>query len=258
MGEPVAASLRVALGVLGELQGAGKSSVSVGAGRCRPQGRSGVGGRWGISAQTLSLTLLKSKNVRLSPTPARRIQVSQSSRRASAPNPACALQRFAHGLLPLPLRGWPPKQRRYKPSAAIHPTPNLQPPRQRRRQEMGVSRGEGAGRGGGGGQRGEGEEPQRQTAARTNPAPPGRSRAEAGPSALQRLRVGGVGYQHPPGLRFRAASAVVVEAAGASSASIPRWPEPWCRARGGKGALRPRAPLLRAVCTGFFRASRRL
>lgn len=46
---------------------------------------------------------------------------------------------------------------------------------------------------GGGGERGEGEEPGRQTAARTNPERAGKSRAEAGPSALQAPGVGGVG-----------------------------------------------------------------
>lgn len=151
-----------------------------------PRGKSGVGGRWGISVQTLSPTLSESKNLRLSPAAARRLQVSQSPRRPISPNPASAARRFAHGLLRPGSCGWRPERHRGESSLAS-PAPEAAAAGAR------LCEGGGHGTGGGGGQRGEGEEPRRQTAARTNPAQAGRSRAEAGPSALQPLRVGGVG-----------------------------------------------------------------
>lgn len=117
-------SLRAALGLLGALRGAGASSVPGEARRCRPRGESGVGGRWGISAQTLSPTLSESKTVRLSTVAARRIQVSQRSGRPSAPNPASVPWLLAHGLLRPTPRGRRPKRRRCK-SEPASPTPKV-------------------------------------------------------------------------------------------------------------------------------------
>lgn len=154
-----------------------------------PRAKSGVGGRLGISALTLSPTPSESKNGRLSPAASRRLQVSQSPGLPHLSAPRFRAQALWDGLLQPRSWSWLPERRRGESSPAS-PVPEAAAAAAAGAR---LCEGGGHGTGGGGGQRGEGEEPQGRTAARTNPEQAGSSRAEAGPSALQPLRVGRVG-----------------------------------------------------------------